>query len=451
MFSVNAMSQQYQRFFDELAPRLENAHALERELDTHLARRFNVFDYLRTDELGLSRIVADLLNPEAKHGQGAIFLKLLLDGLRLEDHLRLDVRTVEVEVEKAIKDNRRLDVCVRIDGRYCLAIENKPYAGDQPNQIKDYLDWLRGEGFEKYALIYLSPSGEPPSSESVGVDDLGRLEDGGRFKIVSYHDTEEKEREDGFDHCRLDYALSDWLADCRKHCNVDRLGWFLREAEEFCKRRFGGHTMGNREVEAVRGYVLTDEKLWDVGVAVSDALDQITKDVSWRFLEKIWLTWCDTNKCKNPHDFSLSRRYYSARTKTHLSIYRKSWWSYKNLGEKKCTQIRLEAYQAIGAWDIGIRSPNGGYFDKEQEGYRELKEALERKKEELGTGSEWPEWVWWQRLAAYPDWRLIVPTLHRACVEHDDEHREALMYFVDKFAKIAEVAVPIIDRYEGDQ
>ena len=67
--------QQYQRFVDELAPRLETARALERQLDAHLARRFNVFDYLRRDELGLSRIVADLLNPEGKHGQGDIFLK----------------------------------------------------------------------------------------------------------------------------------------------------------------------------------------------------------------------------------------------------------------------------------------------------------------------------------------------------------------------------------------
>ena len=32
--------------------------------------RFNNLDYLRDDELGLSRIIADLLNPKASHGQG---------------------------------------------------------------------------------------------------------------------------------------------------------------------------------------------------------------------------------------------------------------------------------------------------------------------------------------------------------------------------------------------
>ena len=127
--------QDYQRFFDGLAPRIETARTLERELDTQLARRFNIFDYLRTDELGLSRVIADLLDPNGKHGQGNTFLRLLLDRLEYSDASKdLDHASVKVEVEKAIKDNRRLDICVRI-GEHCLAIENKPYAGDQPDQI----------------------------------------------------------------------------------------------------------------------------------------------------------------------------------------------------------------------------------------------------------------------------------------------------------------------------
>ena len=69
---------QIERFFDELSPRLETARGLERELDQNLARKFNVLDYLRTDELGLSRIIADLVNPKASHGQGVMFLRTLL-------------------------------------------------------------------------------------------------------------------------------------------------------------------------------------------------------------------------------------------------------------------------------------------------------------------------------------------------------------------------------------
>lgn len=43
------------------------ARAVERELHRLVANRLNPLDYLRTDELGLSRIIADLLDPNAPH------------------------------------------------------------------------------------------------------------------------------------------------------------------------------------------------------------------------------------------------------------------------------------------------------------------------------------------------------------------------------------------------
>ena len=91
----------YRRFFAELRPRLETARALEAELDRHLARRFNVLDYMRTDELGLSRIVADLLNPRGPHGQGKLFLERFVEGLG-EQVFRLDLNgePISVVVEK---------------------------------------------------------------------------------------------------------------------------------------------------------------------------------------------------------------------------------------------------------------------------------------------------------------------------------------------------------------
>lgn len=49
------------RLLQELTPHLHAARAVERDLDCHLARRFNVFRYLRDDELGLSRIIAEPL------------------------------------------------------------------------------------------------------------------------------------------------------------------------------------------------------------------------------------------------------------------------------------------------------------------------------------------------------------------------------------------------------
>lgn len=65
--------------FDGLIPRLEAARQLEDALDVALARRFNAFDFLDSSELGLSRIVSELLDVDGPHGQRQLFLKILLD------------------------------------------------------------------------------------------------------------------------------------------------------------------------------------------------------------------------------------------------------------------------------------------------------------------------------------------------------------------------------------
>ena len=390
------MTEAHQRFFDELAPRLETAQSLEHELDTHLARRFNVFDYLRTDELGLSRVVADLLNPKGKHGQGAIFLRLMLAGCGLQAHLaRLEARdAVEIEVEKAIKDNRRLDICVRIGGR-CLAIENKPYAGDQPRQVGDYLEWLRDSGFEKYALIYLSPSGEGPSSESVKPSDLDGIEDGSHFKIMPYHGSGEGEWEDGFDDCRLGYTLAEWFSDCRKNCKVERLCWFFREAEAFCEDRFGGRTVGSSQLETISKFVVSDENKWEVALEVHRALPQIMSRVFWAFMKKVWETYREKSGYEYPDDMWGQWWHYSAKRKSSLAIYREGWKSTSGGGAyrkvRRYTQIRLEAVSGTDNWGVGILSHNPS-FAKDRAGYTELKAALTKK---FGNSEEdW--WLWWQ-------------------------------------------------------
>ena len=191
---------EYERFFAKLAPRLEMARDLGRELDRKLAQRFNVLDYLRKDEDGLSRIIADLLNPKASHGQGTLFLQTLLslEGLRNTRHWpELDGSQISIVVmrERRITDAQRIDILVHIVGAdgepHCLAIENKPYAGDQENQVKDYLEYLGQEYYKRFLLIYISPTGEGPSDWSIPKTELDEWKD--RFAIMPYHGGQEEQ------------------------------------------------------------------------------------------------------------------------------------------------------------------------------------------------------------------------------------------------------------------
>ena len=104
-------------FFAELGPRIETAEALGRDLDQHLARRFNTLHYLRNDELGLSRIMADLLDPLATHGQGWLFLGVLLE-LVTKSRLSCDFPSPDAGNVKAF-----VEIDTRTDSRCCISLQ----------------------------------------------------------------------------------------------------------------------------------------------------------------------------------------------------------------------------------------------------------------------------------------------------------------------------------------
>ena len=231
---------EYGRFFAELTARLDAAGKLERELDRTLAHRFNVFDYVRDDELGLSRAIADLLDPQASHGQGTLFLGAFLEAAGLTgDRGWPDVDgngiSVNVKCEHGTSAGRSIDILVEIVAdkqRYCLAIENKPYANDLENQVHDYFKYLSEEHLERFLLIYLSPNGEGPSEESVTRKKL--VEWKGRFAIMPYSWGHPR-RADHFDDFRNCGSLTDWLEECRKNCDAERLRWFLEDFRDILR------------------------------------------------------------------------------------------------------------------------------------------------------------------------------------------------------------------------
>ena len=293
---------QLKRFFADLRPRLAGARAVEAELARRMASRFNVFNYLRDDELGLSHVVADLLNPAGSHGQGTLFLRSFLEliegrltELGLEQlRIGLDARkegSISVTTERAIQTGepgmgpRRLDISVVFEetragpGSSCIAIENKPYADDGDGQVQAYLRWLAEKYDGRSLLIHLSPHGGRPAEHSLpaGVSTCG-------LATMSYTPVV-TDSGDALD-LRLDPPLTSWFARCAQVCEVDRLRWFLRDAEAFCHKRFGGTTMMPSEVDEIRKFVLESDDNMRTAIAVQAAWPQIRNEIVAQFLEK---------------------------------------------------------------------------------------------------------------------------------------------------------------------
>lgn len=457
----------YLQFFAELSPRLDNAKALELELDRHLARRFNVFDYLSTGELGLSRVIADLLSPEARHGQGTLFLTTLLDELP-EVHHRPHLGTnftkrISVVTERVITNDRRLDISVEIpgnDGAYCLAIENKPYADDQPNQVKDYLAFLQQQYCDRFLLIYLSPTGEGPSEWALPREELHHWE--GRLAIMAYWresngmDSEEPTVEDRFAGFRVGVSLAAWFSACRRRCEPERLRWFLSEAEIFCRHQFGGHSMAtDSATRAIRDYLFANPKQLETAQAVSDTWLSIKEGLCGGFLEQLRRLVTDRVREDLPDiapGIRVECKYGGERGWSNfLWLYRPSWHPWENHAKhppyEGCTAIVLQSGSpGPNGWRWGVLHPldKSNMSGKDQEKRSRLEDRLRNELEAGGSDG------WWPYLRSVDDemgnWNSLLPDLYR---EWKDGGGLITDHYVDGIMGIATKAIPIIDGMES--
>ena len=454
-------------FFAQLSPRLEAARGLEWELDRHLARRFNVFDYLSTDEVALSRIIADLLDPKAGHGQGTRFLQTLLDELReigdRPDPAAGFTRGIQVVAERVIAHNRRLDISVEIpgtDGPYCLAIENKPYADDQRNQVRDYLCFLQRTYGDRFLLIYLSPTGQGPSSWSLPRGEL-RNWTPDRLAVMGYWSGPEQHaagnRYDGF---RVGLSLAAWFSACRRRCEPDRLRWFLSEAEVFCKRRFGGHSMAtDSETRTIKEYLFAHPEHLETAQSVSDAWLKVKEVLCRGFLEHLRAELAKRARAEWPdikEDLRVDCAYGGEKPESNrLWLHRASWKPWKGHDKKHppnkgCTAIVLRTGWTTGPnqWYWGVLHPRhtSGMSDADLKRRARLEVGLRNEFDGVDVRSD----GWWLYVRPVDDemrdWNSLLPAIYR---EWKDGGGEVADSYVGGMMDIARRAIPIIDEVDG--
>ena len=446
------------QLFAHLSPQLATARRLELELDRQLARRFNVLDYLRTDELGLSRIIADLLDPYSAHDQGVFFLRKLLLALKeltqFDPGVDLESCQISVTPEQKTTANRKIDIVVEIvdeRSKYALAIENKPYAGDRKHQVRDYLRYLRDQYGQNFLLFYLSPTGDGPSEWSVSRQEL-HANWTGRFAILPYHRQPEAHNEDAFEAFRLPYSLTEWLDACRAECSVDRLSWFLGDTLQFCQRTFGEQTMtSDRETQAVRQFLFENPDHVDTAIAVYESWPPIRDQVCEKFLERL-RSRIETADELKPYasDLQVGCQYRGqAKYSNVLWLYRNRWQKYEGApaitGQRTAIRMESEGPGPKG-WHSGVCSPIS--IDKMEPADRQRRERFEGElNQAIDLPKRSPWWPKWDYLdATAHDWNKLVPDLHRECEGAEDG--EITRHIVDAFVGVAVRAIPILDELD---
>jgi hypothetical protein len=221
---------------------------------------FNVFKILNVGHYEVrthSPFLAELLNPKGSHGQGPAFLRCFIARLNIGP---FDVDSARVSEEFSLgpqteDEGGRLDILIRDGMARDILIENKIYAGLQPNQLGRYRNFS-----PKGALVYLTLSGETP--EGASVDEYPNL------KCISY---------------RTD--IVSWLEDCRKEaadapCVRETITQYIRLIQELTQQNTS--TQMNQELVKT---VLNDE---DSFLAYS-ALHKATPDIRAEILRTLRL------------------------------------------------------------------------------------------------------------------------------------------------------------------
>ena len=210
-----------ERFFEGVKQGLGVLRPAIVELDRHLARQFDFFRFINLNENQMSDVFAYLLDPNETHGQRELFLRKFLEDVTVDwlSGSRWSLTSIgrEVPTTRIENWNRRIDIELIFqsdNGPEALAIENKPWAGDQHLQLSDYAHHLELMYEGRFKLIYLTPKGEDPSEYSITREEREQLENEGKLANASI---------------RKWAGDNGWLKRAEDEVKAERVRWFVSD------------------------------------------------------------------------------------------------------------------------------------------------------------------------------------------------------------------------------
>lgn len=138
---------------------------------------YNIYRLLNVTnkEVQMCRILADLLDPEGTHEEGAKYLIVFFAEVLHKDVSDIVLQNARVYKEYLITDDRRIDIVISYHGGF-IPIEVKINAEDQKSQCYDYYHFARKKDPDT-CIVYLTRSGYRPSEYSVTGDSGDKLDD----------------------------------------------------------------------------------------------------------------------------------------------------------------------------------------------------------------------------------------------------------------------------------
>ena len=368
-----------------------------------LAPHFNSFLFIRPDEMKLSEILAMLLNPLGDHAQSDLFLKLFFAEIDLT--YPNDTRNIkvgcEVSTDRIENKSRRIDIEINFGDHFGVAIENKPWAYDQDQQLSDYAKQMQHKFGKDWCLIYLSGYDSNPSEDSATSGQLETWEENNQYKKINFG------------------QIVEWLIKCEAQCQADHVRHFLRDFIGYCKNEFLGE-IDLVDANLIKDFALKDENL-ELAIAIGQQMTSIKDELFDKFLKDLktefenvspgWKFICE--------DFSKQRT---------IKFGKPEWNNYS---------IAIEFGNKYNYCDLGIRKKDLSIRDLSVDELQNLDKQIIKR---WSTNPRWPRWY---RLPdPYSDWeKRVEPWLNIPS-------GETAKIVVEKINELATASEAIIDRAE---
>ena len=373
--SDHQSEEKFKGFFAGLRSVVSVGQQAQAELDRRAATAFSVCgsQYWNVQETDLSRIFAALLNPAGTHGQGDRFLRLFHAELQGDSESETsrklsgyfscrDLHLSKVHCEYPTDDKTRIDIVLQLPDNRWIGIENKPWVGEHQikgkneYQTEHYLNYLQRRKKPTAWMLYLSGNGCDPRMEN---------RDQKNCLTVPYRR--------GSDNSP---SVENWVLQCWRECEADRVRWFLKDLLEYIRRAFGSldpsiakedRAMAQNIVqEAVKKFIMEEDKNLELAVYAEGALKQIRDELPNRILDAVKGKLLQTRgDGRIPEGWEIQDGYnqkYPGKD-PHLLLYKRTWERDPEEGHQ-FPGVQLIRSQNTSF--LGLKLPNQAVFNDKQ-------------------------------------------------------------------------------------
>jgi|GEM_PF-1449638 len=333
-----------------------------------------------------SRFIAELLNPQGRHGFGDAFLEAWLKRMEINDKFSRENAIVRTEIWK-------IDIWVRNSRNQHIIIENKIYADDQDMQLPRYakkIQEMYSAAKEDIFIVYLTLDGR---------------------ELPEEHITELKKM--GFDaeDCRYSYSVDvlEWINDCigiaaQKPTLRESLVMYL-EIVKYLTNQTGDRKMK----ETVKKEILKRPASFRAALAINDALIDAKIELQykfWQMLEKEmreqlkplgleWKKkensprrWSDLKNIQNYYRGSRNQYYYGQ--ETELGKWDESTQLFFRVELGRVWEGK-DLYYGIIARKIGDKNETDDKYNNTHERFKDLIELAQKISIKSLTNNQW--WI----------------------------------------------------------